>query len=385
MKCARALLQQIGGPLQRRARASRPAFGSSAAKPSRAAAIAAFACAGVASAMLAGRWHASRPAIVGDSSWSQRRALAEFDARANFAAAADRDRAAAGCSDARASSALPMMSAGRCSSVRHRHGLVGGQRDEGRIGAVLQQPPHQIGEQVAVAADRRIGAAGDVGAILAELRVERLAHAVQALEFEAAARRRQLEDGRDRQRIVGGELRKDARPQRQQLLRAGDVVQIRHRLAGEHRIAVEPALLRALDLGVPIGALDQPHHQPAVERCARDRRHSRSRRARASDRPGSRAQSRPSRRARDRPSAAAITSSDSSSRSASSASTVKFRSCALACRARSISRGTSSRHHPLAAHRLEARMQRRELDRDAGPVGQGLSPAARPIASIALA
>ena len=48
-------------------------------------------------------------------------------------------------------------------------------------------------------------------------------------------------------------------------LRAGDVVQIGHRLAGEHGIAVEPAFLRALDLGVPIGALDQPHHHPAVE------------------------------------------------------------------------------------------------------------------------
>ena len=70
---------------------------------------------------------------------------------------------------------------------------------------------------------------------------------------------------RDRQRIMGGELRKDPRPQRQQLLRAGDVVQIRHRLAGEHGIAVEPAFLRALDLGVPIGALDQPHHHFAVE------------------------------------------------------------------------------------------------------------------------
>ena len=75
----------------------------------------------------------------------------------------------------------------------------------------------------------------------------------------------QLKNGRDRQCIVGGELREYPRPQAQQLLCAGDVVQIRHRLAGEHGIAVEAALLRALDLGVPIGALDQPHHHPPVQ------------------------------------------------------------------------------------------------------------------------
>ena len=116
-----------------------------------------------------------------------------------------------------------------------------------------------------MAADRRIGAIGDIGTVFAELCVERLAHAVQALEFESALVRCQFEDARDRQRIVGGELRKNPRAQRQQLSCTGDVIQIGHRLAGEHGIAVEPAFLRALDLGVPIGALDQPHHHPAVE------------------------------------------------------------------------------------------------------------------------
>ena len=157
---------------------------------------------------------------------------------------------------------------GRTLQQRHnRHAIVGRLRHERRVGAVLQQPPHQIGEQVAMAADRGIGAVGDVGMILGELFVERFAHAVQALEFEAAAILRKLQHGRDRQRVVGGELREDARPQTQQLRRAGDVVQIRHRLAREHGIAVQPALLRALDLGVPIGALDQPHHQLAVMRA----------------------------------------------------------------------------------------------------------------------
>ena len=100
---------------------------------------------------------------------------------------------------------------------RDRHGVVGGDRHEGRIGAVLQQAPHQIGQQIAVAADRRIGPAGDVGTILAQLRVERLAHAVQALKLESAVAAGKFENGRDRQRIVGGELREQARPQRQQL------------------------------------------------------------------------------------------------------------------------------------------------------------------------
>src|ERR1700716_2851760 len=58
----------------------------------------------------------------------------------------------------------------------------------------------------------------------------------------------------------------------------------------------------------------------------------------------------------------AITSSDNSSRSASSASTVKLRSWAFA------------RHelaqHAIARDRLEAGMQRRQLDRDARPLGQ---------------
>jgi hypothetical protein len=40
----------------------------------------------------------------------------------------------------------------------------------------------------------------------------------------------------------------------------------------EHRIALEAAFLRALDLAVPVGALDQPHHQAQLAR-ARDACH----------------------------------------------------------------------------------------------------------------
>ena len=147
-----------------------------------------------------------------------------------------------------------------------RYLVVGGERHKGRIGAVLEQPPHQIGQEIAVAADRRVGATGELRAILAQLRVQRLAHAVQALEFESAGFVRKLDQCGDRQRVMRGELGENARPQRQQFPRAGDIVQVGHRLAGEQRIVVETALLRALDLGVPIGALDETHHHPPVQR-----------------------------------------------------------------------------------------------------------------------
>ncbi len=76
-----------------------------------------------------------------------------------------------------------------------------------------------------------------------------------------------LDHARDGQGIVGGELRVELLARGQQLARALQVAQVGHRLAGEDRIVGEPALLRALDLGVPIGALDEPHHQAAVERA----------------------------------------------------------------------------------------------------------------------
>ena len=69
-----------------------------------------------------------------------------------------------------------------------------------------------------MAADRRIGAIGELWAILGELRIKRFAHAVQTLEFEAVVAIGEFKHGGHRQRVVGGELRKQARPQRQKLL-----------------------------------------------------------------------------------------------------------------------------------------------------------------------
>ena len=143
---------------------------------------------------------------------------------------------------------------------------VGGDRDEGRVGAVLQQAADQIGQQVAVAAHRRIGAAGEARRVLQQGLVEGVAHAVQALELEACGVAGAFQDGGHRQGVVGRKLRVDPRPRGEQTLGAGHIVEVGHRLAGEHRIGVEPALLGALHLRVPVGALDEADHQGAVER-----------------------------------------------------------------------------------------------------------------------
>ena len=58
--------------------------------------------------------------------------------------------------------------------------------DEGGVGAILQQAAHEIGQQVLMASHGSIDAAGLVQLVLADdLLIERLAHAMQPLEFEA--------------------------------------------------------------------------------------------------------------------------------------------------------------------------------------------------------
>ena len=59
---------------------------------------------------------------------------------------------------------------------------------------------------------------------------------------------------------------------RQQHARRGEVGDVGVLLVREHRVAVEAAFLRALDLAVPVRALDQPHHEAQLAR-ARNARH----------------------------------------------------------------------------------------------------------------
>ena len=120
-----------------------------------------------------------------------------------------------------------------------------------------------------MAADRRIDPAGRIGKFGAQRLVERLAHAVEPLKLEALDAAGILDHAGHRQRIMGGELRRTAdRARARSRFGASHVTEIGHRLAGEHRIIGEAALLRALDLGVPIGAFDQPHREPAVPAAA---------------------------------------------------------------------------------------------------------------------
>jgi hypothetical protein len=158
--------------------------------------------------------------------------------------------------------------------VLQRHAFVGDAVDERGVGAVLQQPPHQVGQQRVVAAHRRVDAAGPaqrcrqaVGSPAPPVRT-----AARPCRAGTGTRTARLPgggvghrvDGRQRVRVVGGELREHGVRRRQQPPRAGQVGHVGVGLARIDGVAVLAVELRALDLAVPVGALDQPHHQPAA-------------------------------------------------------------------------------------------------------------------------
>ena len=152
--------------------------------------------------------------------------------------------------------------------LRHRIGeqlfvgqvFVGELVDEGRVRAIFEEAADEIGEQIAMAADRRVDAAA-IALLAHQILIEAVAHAVQPLEFEIAAVARPFEQGRDGQRIVGREGGIDVL-RRQHVLRAGEIGDIGRRLAGEEGVIGEALFLGALDLRVPIGALDEPGGDP---------------------------------------------------------------------------------------------------------------------------
>ena len=83
---------------------------------------------------------------------------------------------------------------------------------------------------------------------------------------------RELQHRRHGVGVVGRELRVDHLARGEQVQRALEVAGIGGGLRGVDREAGEPALLGALDLAVPVGALHQPHaHAPAA--VARQLRH----------------------------------------------------------------------------------------------------------------
>ncbi|CAB3925919.1 hypothetical protein LMG26858_05800 [Achromobacter anxifer] len=148
-----------------------------------------------------------------------------------------------------------------------RNGLVADQVHERGVGAVFQQAAHQVGQQGFMRADRRIDAAGTVELALRQrthhLVVQRFAHAVQALELILAGivvLPRQLIDRGQGVGVVRGELREHRLGRAQQLAGAGQVGHVGVDLARVDRIAFQAVDLGALDLAVPVGALDQAHH-----------------------------------------------------------------------------------------------------------------------------
>ena len=154
--------------------------------------------------------------------------------------------------------------------VVQRNRLVRNAVHERGVGAVFQQTAHQISQQCFVRTDRRVDAARavELARLVADhLLVQRLAHAVQALELVLAGvivLAGHLIDRGQRVRVVRGELREDRFRCGQQLAGARQVRHIRIDLAGVDRIAFQAFHLGALDLAVPVGALHQADHQAVL-------------------------------------------------------------------------------------------------------------------------
>ena len=120
-----------------------------------------------------------------------------------------------------------------------------------------------------MAADGCVDAARDLRQFGEQRCVKRLAHAVQPLKLEPFHAAGILDHAGDGERVVGGELRKNTRSCAEERSRASHVAEIGHGFAREHRVVGQSAFLRALDLGVPVRALDQADGQPAAERDGR--------------------------------------------------------------------------------------------------------------------
>ena len=145
--------------------------------------------------------------------------------------------------------------------------------DKRGVGSVFEQPAHQIGKQVLVTAHWRIDPAGDAELFRRDDRlVHRIAHPVQPLEFEFGLRQRNLvctlDNRRGGVRIVRREHgieRLRARRCSEHAMRAREIRHVGVRLAREHRVIFQTLHLCALDLGIPVRSLDQPHRNPQTD------------------------------------------------------------------------------------------------------------------------
>ena len=99
--------------------------------------------------------------------------------------------------------------------------------DEGRVGTILKKPPHKIGQQVLMAADRRIDTARQIHFCgTHHLLIERLPHAVQPLEFIAPLLTRHDPDRRNRVGVMRGKLRIECGAVGQHEFGAGQIAHI---------------------------------------------------------------------------------------------------------------------------------------------------------------
>ena len=107
--------------------------------------------------------------------------------------------------------------------------------------------------------------------LVQHLLVQFATHAVQALVLEVLAITRHSPDRADGVRVMGRKLRIERLTQFQQARRAGEIGNVGVGLAREHRVAGVPFDLGQLDLAIPVGTLDQPNRNPvpgpARQRC----------------------------------------------------------------------------------------------------------------------
>ncbi len=148
---------------------------------------------------------------------------------------------------------------------------IGDAVNERRVGPVLQQATHQVGQQGFVRSYRSINTARTVQLAVrhftGHLLVQRFTHTMQALELVLAGivvLSGQAVNRRQRMGVVGGELWVDQVRHAEQLFRTGEVRDIGVDLAGIDRIAFQTFHLRAFDFAVPVRTFHQTDHQAAA-------------------------------------------------------------------------------------------------------------------------
>ena len=136
-----------------------------------------------------------------------------------------------------------------------RFTFVGNSVYERCVRAVLEQPAHEVRQQVLVAPDRRVDAAGAPETVgIDDLAVERLAHAVQTLKLVLVIRSGEFHDARNRVRIVGRKLRVEELAVVEKRTRGREIRYVRVDLARKHRVVLETKLLGVFDFRIPVGA-----------------------------------------------------------------------------------------------------------------------------------